>query len=80
MKDRSTLPEQELPGKCTLDNEGVNAIDKATDANGDPSKDSDHTIDAENTSLNEPDCTLDSVYVNRVGKANDAKGHPISRI
>ncbi len=37
MKDTSTLSGQELPGQRTLDNEGVNAIDKATDANGDPS-------------------------------------------
>ncbi len=44
MKNTSTLSRQELPGQRTLDNEGVNAIDKATDANDDPSKDSDHTL------------------------------------
>ncbi len=76
MNDTSMLSGQELPGQCTFDNEGVNAINKATDANGDPSKDSDHTIDEEDTALNEPDCTLDSVEVIRVGEANDAKGHP----
>jgi hypothetical protein len=76
MKDTSMLSEQELPGQHALDNEGVNAVDKATDANGDPSKDSDHTIDVENTTVDEPDCTLDSVEVNTVGEANDANGHP----
>ncbi len=76
MKDTSTLSEQEVPGQCALDNEGVNAIDKATDANGDPSKDSDHTIDAVSTTVDEPDCTLDSVEVNTVGEANDANCHP----
>jgi hypothetical protein len=76
MKDTSTLSEQELPGQCALDNDAVNAVDKATDVNGDPSKDSDHTIDAENTTVDEPDCTLDSVEVNTVGEANDANSHP----
>jgi hypothetical protein len=76
MKDTSTLSGQELPGQYTLDNEEVNEIDKTTDANGDPSKDFDHTIDAENTTVDEPDPTLDSVEVNRVGEANDANGHP----
>ncbi len=71
-KDTSMLSGQEFPGQRTLDNEGVNAINKATDANGDPSKDSDHTIDAENTTVDVPDPTLDSVEVNRVGEANDA--------
>jgi hypothetical protein len=41
--------------------------------NGDPSKDSDHTIDAENTAVDEPDCTLDNVEVNTVGEAQRAK-------
>ncbi len=43
--------------------------------NGDPSKDSDHTIDAEDMTVDEPDCILDSVEVNTVGKANDVHGH-----
>jgi hypothetical protein len=30
-------------------------IGKATDGNGDPSKDPDHKIDAENTTVKEPD-------------------------
>jgi hypothetical protein len=67
MKDTSMLSGQELPGQCTLDNEGVNAINKATDANGDPGIDSDLTIDAENTTFDEPDPTLDSVEGNCIG-------------
>ncbi len=76
VKDTSTLSGQELPGQGAHDNEGVNSVDKATDANGDPSKDSDHTIDAENTTVLEPYCTLDSVEVNTVGEANDTNDHP----
>jgi len=74
MKDTSMLSEQELPGQHALDNEGVNAVDKATDANGDPSKDSDHTIDVENTTVDEPDCTLDSVEVISSDNATDSNG------
>ena len=44
--------------------------------NGDLSKNADHTIDAENMTVDEPDCTLDSVEVNTVGEANDTNGHP----
>ncbi len=54
----------------------VNSVSKATDVNDDPSKNPDHTIDAENTTDDEPDCTFDSVEVNTVGEANDANGHP----
>jgi hypothetical protein len=43
------LSGQELPSQRAHDNEGVNSVYKALDANGDPSKDSDHTINAENT-------------------------------
>jgi hypothetical protein len=75
-KDTSMFSGQELPGQHAHDNDGVNSVDKATDMNGDPSKDSDHTIDAENTTVDEPDCTLDSVEVNTVGEANDTNGHP----
>ncbi len=75
-KGTSTLSGQELPGRRAHDNDGVNSVDKATDANGDPSKDSDHTINAENTTDDEPDCTLDSVEINTVGEANDTYGHP----
>ncbi len=49
---------------------------KATDANDDPSKDSDDTIDVENMNVDEPDHALDSVEVNTVDKANEANGHP----
>jgi hypothetical protein len=59
--------EQELPGQCIHKNEVVNSFGKATDGNDDLSKDPDHTIDAENTTVDEPDCTLDSVKVNTVG-------------
>jgi hypothetical protein len=76
IKDTSTLSEQALPGQRAHDNEGVNSVDKATDANGDPSKDSDHTIDAENMTVDEPYHTLDSVEVNTEGEANDTNGHP----
>ncbi len=44
--------------------------------NCDPSKDSDHTIDAENMSADEPDHILDSVEVKTMGVANDINGHP----
>ncbi len=75
-KDTSTLSGQELPDQRAHDNDGVNSVDKATDVNGDPSKDSDHTINAENRTADEPDHTLDSVEVNTVGEANDTNGHP----
>ncbi len=71
--------EKELPGQRAHDNEGVNSVDKATDTNGGPSKDSDHTIDAENRTVDGPDCSLNSVEVNTVGEANDANGHLIRK-
>jgi hypothetical protein len=43
--------------------------------NGDPSNYSDHTIDAENMTVDEPDHILDSVEVNAVGEENDVHGH-----
>jgi hypothetical protein len=76
MKNTSTLSEQEFPVQRAHDSEEVNTVDKATDANGDPSKDSDHTMDAENVNVDEPYHTLDSVEVNTVDEANDANGHP----
>jgi hypothetical protein len=76
VKDTSTLSGQELPGQHANDNKGVNSVDRAIAANGDSSKDSDHSTDAENTTVDEPDCTLNSVEVNTVGKANDTNGHP----
>jgi hypothetical protein len=76
MKDTSLSSEQELSVQCALDSVEVNPADKTTDANGDPSKDSNHTIDSKNMNVDEPDLALDSVEVNRVDKANDAYGHP----
>ncbi len=42
--------------------------------NGDPSKDSDHTIDAENMTVDEPNHIFDSVEVNTVAEENDVHG------
>jgi hypothetical protein len=66
MKDTAMPSEQELPVQRALDSVEANAVNKATDANDDPSKDSDDKIDAENMDVDEPDCTLDSVDVNTV--------------
>jgi hypothetical protein len=68
--------EQELPGQCTHHNEIINSVGKATYGNDDPSKDPDHTIDAENTIIDEPGHTLDSMEINIVGEANKSNGHP----
>jgi hypothetical protein len=73
--EHNDVSQKELPVQCAHDSEEVNTVDKATDVNGDPSKDSDHTIDAENMTVDEPDCILDSVEVNTVGEANDVHGH-----
>jgi hypothetical protein len=43
--------EQELPGQRTHHNKIINSVGEATDGNDDPSKDPDHTIDAENQLL-----------------------------
>ncbi len=67
--------EQELPGQRTHHNEIINSVDEATDENDDPSKDPDHTIDAENTIIDKPDRTLDSMEINIVGEANESNGH-----
>jgi hypothetical protein len=74
--EHNDVSQKELPVQCAHDSDEVNTVDKATDVNGDPSKDSDHTIDAENMSVDEPDCIFDSVKVNTVGEANDVNGHP----
>ncbi len=68
--------EQELLGQCTHHNEIISSFGEATDGNDDPSKDPDHTIDAENTIIDEPYCTLDSMEIKIVGEANDTNGHP----
>jgi hypothetical protein len=74
--EHNDVSPKKLPVQCAHDSEKVNTVDKATDVNGDPSQDSDHTIDAENMTVDEPDCILDSVEVNTVGEANDVNGHP----
>jgi hypothetical protein len=52
---------------CTLDSVEVNTVvDKANDANDHPSQDSDATIDAKNSNIDEPDIIHDS------SKTNDA--------
>ncbi len=68
--------EQELPGQRTHHNEIINSVGEATDGNDDPSKDPDHTIDAENTIVDEPDRTLNSKEINIVGEANDTNHQP----
>ncbi len=70
------LSEQELSCQRAHNNEGVNSVHKATDANGDPSKDYDDTINTENTIVEKPNCILDRVEFNKVGEANDSNGHP----
>jgi hypothetical protein len=67
--------EQEVPGQHTHHNEIINSVGEATDGNDDPSKDPDHTIDAENTIIDEPDHTFDSKEINIVGEANESNGH-----
>ncbi len=72
--------EQELPGQRTHhNNEIIISIGEATDGNDDPSKDPDHTIDAENTIIDEPDHTLDSMEINLVGEAYESNGHPCQK-
>ncbi len=78
--DHNDVSQKELPVQCAHDSEEVNTVDEATDVNGDPSKDSDHTIDAENMTVDEPDCILDSAEVNIVSEANDVNGHPSQEI
>jgi hypothetical protein len=76
VKHTSMLSGHELQCQRTHDNDGVNSVGKETDGKGNLSIDPDHTIDAENTTVDEPDCTLDSVEVNTVSEANDTNGHP----
>ncbi len=63
-----------MPVQSAHESEEVNTIDKATDVNGDLSKDSDHTIHAENMTIDEPNCIFDSVEVNTVAEENDVHG------
>jgi hypothetical protein len=48
-KGTSMLSGQEIPSQCAKDNDGFNLVDKATDTNGDPGKNFEHTDDRENT-------------------------------
>ncbi len=68
--------EQELPGQRTHHNEIINSVGETADGSDDPSKDPDHTIDAENKIIDEPDRTLDSMEINLVGETNETNGHP----
>ncbi len=54
--DHNDVSQKELPVQSAQESEEVNTVDKATDVNGDPSKDPDHTIDEENMTVDEPDC------------------------
>jgi hypothetical protein len=71
--DCNDVLQKELPVQSSQSEE-VNTFDKATDVNGDPSKDSDHIIDAEKMTVDELDCIFDSVEVNTVGEENDVHG------
>ncbi len=78
--EHNDVSQKELSVECAQDSEEFNTVDKATDVNGDPSKDSDHTIDAENMTVDESDPILDSVEVNTLSEANDVNGHPSQEI
>jgi hypothetical protein len=69
--DHNDVLQKELPVQSTHESEEVNTVDKATGVNGDPSKDSDHTIGAENMTVDEPDRIFESVEVNTVAEEND---------
>ncbi len=75
-KGTSMLFGQEIPGQCAKENDGFNLVDKATDTNGNPSKDSEHTDDVENSTVDEPDGIFDNVKVNTVAEGNSTYGHP----
>ncbi len=45
---------------CILDSVEVNTVGEAKDTNGHPSQESDVTVDAENSNINEPDIIHDS--------------------
>jgi hypothetical protein len=75
--DHNDVSKKELPVQCVHASEEVNTVDKATDVNGDPSKDSDHTIDKV-TDVN-GDHRYDS-DLNTVSEANDVNGHSSQKI
>ncbi len=72
--DCNDVSQKELPVQSAHESEEVNTVDKATDVNGDPSKDSDHTIDAENMTVDEPKLIFDSVEVNTMAEENGVQG------
>jgi hypothetical protein len=74
MKDTSTPFEQESLVQLALDSVKVNTADKATDANGHPSKDSDDRIDVENMDVDKPDMIHDGA------KTNDANAEQTESI
>jgi hypothetical protein len=78
-KHTSMLSGQEIPSQCAKDNDGFNLVDKATDTNGIPGKNSQHTDDVENSTFDEPDGIFDNVEVNTVAEGNDTYGHPNQR-
>ncbi len=54
-KGTSMLSGQEIPSQCAKDNDGFNLVDKATDTNGNPGWDFEHTDDRENLTFDKPD-------------------------
>jgi hypothetical protein len=74
-KGTSTLSDQEIPGQCANKNDGFSLADKATDTNGDPSKDSKHTADVEKPTVDESYGTFNNVEVNTVAEGYDSYGH-----
>jgi hypothetical protein len=64
MKDIPMPFEQEFLVQHAFDSVEVNTADKATDANGHPSKDSDDRIDVENMDVDEPDMIYDGFKTN----------------
>jgi hypothetical protein len=75
-KNTSMLFDQKIPSQCTKNNDGFNLVDKATDTNSYPSKDSKHTDDVENLTFDEPDGIFDNAEVNTMPEGNDTYGHP----
>ncbi len=70
--DCNDLLQKELPVQSAHESEKIDTVDKAADMNGDPSKDSAHTIDAENMAVNETDDHIfDSVDPNTLAEVNN---------
>ncbi len=75
--DHDDVFQKELPVQCAHDSEEVNAVDMATDVNGVPSKDSDHTIDAGHSSqeidvqIDVENSNIDESNIHDSSKTND---------